>query len=180
MKNIVLVGFMGTGKTEVSKILAQRLKRPRFCTDDMIEFKAGEKIAKIFELEGEVYFRRLEADVIKAVSKDKNIIIDAGGGVVIDEHNVRHLKEHGVVFCLTARPEVILERTKAYTHRPILNAEDPYAKINELLGTRAEYYKRADYSIDTSDMTPDQVADKVLETMEGHEAAKKHSLIFTA
>lgn len=179
MKNIVLVGFMGTGKTEVSKTLALRLKKQRLCMDDMIEWKVGKPISRIFEEDGEAYFRKVESEIAIAVSKDKEVIIDAGGGVLIDEQNVKRLKEHGAIFCLTAGPEVILERTKRYIHRPLLNADKPLDRIKNLLRERAEYYKRADYTIDTSDITPDEVADRIIAIMEGIESEKKKHLIFT-
>lgn len=179
MKNIVLVGFMGTGKTVVSKILASRLKKQRLCIDDMIEWKTGEPISRIFKENGEPYFRKVESEIVSAVSKDKEVVIDAGGGVVINEQNVKHLKEHGVIFCLTASPEVILERTKGYTHRPLLNAGEPSQRIRELLKERAEYYQLADYTIDTSDLTPDEVADRIIKIMEEQESEKKRHLIFT-
>jgi len=180
MKNIVLVGFMGTGKTEVGKILAQRLKRQRLCIDDMIEWKMGKPIASIFKEDGEEYFRKIESEIVKAASKDKDVVIDAGGGVVMDEINVRRLRERGVIFCFTARPEVILERTKAYSHRPLLNTEDPVASIAELMKQRSEYYKRADYTIETSDITPNEIADKVIKVMEEEpEHSHKGHLIFS-
>ncbi len=166
MKNIVLVGFMGTGKTRVGKILATRLKRQRLCLDDMIEWKVGKPISKIFEEDGEPIFRKIESEAVKAVSRDKNSIIDTGGGVVINEDNIRRLKEHGVVICFFARPEVIYERTKAETHRPLLDTPDPVSSIGELLRKRQAYYDRADYKIDTSDITAEEAAEKVIAIME--------------
>ena len=165
MKNIVLVGFMGTGKTRVGKLLAAQLKWQRLCLDDMIEWKVGKPIADIFTEDGEEYFRKAESEVAKAAAHDRKVIIDAGGGVVIDSKNVIRLKEHGVMFCLTATPEVIYERTKTHGHRPLLNVDDPVAKIDDLLKKRDEFYKRADYIIDTSDLTPEEVVDNILTTM---------------
>jgi shikimate kinase len=170
---------MGTGKTAVSKQLATQLKRQRLCIDDMIEWKVGKPIARIFEEDGEEFFRKVESDIAVAISKDKNVIIDAGGGVVINEVNVKRLKEHSVVICLTAQPEAILERTKGYRHRPLLNSENPLDSIQRLLAERQEYYKRADYTIDTSDISIEEVCDKVLKIMEEAEASKKHHLVFT-
>ena len=170
MKNIVLIGFMGTGKTVVSKILAPRLKRQRLCIDDMIEWKVGKPIPRIFAEDGEPYFRKIESEMVAVVSKDRNVVIDAGGGVVMDEHNIKRLREHGVLFCLTARGDIILERTRKYMRvRPLLNTENPLKKIEDLLKERQEYYKRTDHTIDTSDITSDEVADKIIETMEGEE-----------
>jgi len=166
MKNIVLVGFMGTGKTRVGKLLANQLKWQRLSLDDMIEWKVGKPIAKIFTEDGEKYFRKVEVGVVKAASRDKKVVIDAGGGVVIDEKNVARLKYHGVMFCLTATPEVIYERTKSHNHRPLLNVDDPVAKIDDLLKKRDEFYKRADHIINTSELTPEEVADNILSIME--------------
>jgi len=177
MKNIVLVGFMGTGKTEVGKILASRLKRQRLCIDDMIEWKVGKPITRIFQEDGEGYFRKLESEIVAAAAKNKNVVIDAGGGVVINEQNVRRLKEHGVIICLTARADVILQRTKGYIHRPLLNTQDPLASIKMLLEERAEYYKRADHTIDTSDMKLDEVAGRIMSIMEEPEPDKKAHII---
>jgi shikimate kinase len=179
MKNIVLVGFMGTGKTEVSKILALRLKRQRLCLDDMIEWKEGKPISRIFEEDGETYFRKVESEVVAAVSKDRDVIIDAGGGVVINESNVKRLKENGILFCLTARPEVILERTKRYNHRPLLADENSLERIKTLLTQRQQYYARADHTIDTSDISCDEVADIIIKIAEEADAEKKPHFIFT-
>lgn len=179
MKNIILVGFMGTGKTEVSKILAATLQRQRLCTDDMIEWKVGKPIHRIFEEDGEDYFRKVEADIVAVVARDKNAIIDAGGGVVINENNVRRLKEHGVVICLYARPQVIVERTSGYSHRPLLNVDDPVSKIRELLDKRKQYYDRADYTIDTSDLTLQDIAEKIVHFAQEAESARRPHFAFT-
>ena len=165
MKNIILTGFMGTGKTEASKILAERLKKQRLCLDDMIEWKVGKPISEIFEQNGETYFRRIESEMVSSVSKDRDVIIDAGGGAIINEQNYRRLKEHGVIFCLSASVDTILERTKHYRHRPLLNAPDPKEKVEKLLARREKFYKKADYTIDTTALTSEETADKILEYM---------------
>ena len=166
MKNIVLVGFMGTGKTRVGKLLATQLKRQRLCLDDMIEWKVGKPIAKIFQEDGEKFFREIESEIVKAASHDKNVVIDAGGGVVVDMNNIKRLKEHGIVICLIARPEVIYERTKGSIHRPLLNTPDPVSSIRELLSKREEYYRGADYTVDTSDISPEEIVSKILNIMD--------------
>jgi shikimate kinase len=166
MKNIVLVGFMGTGKTAVGKLLAARLKKQRLCLDDMIEWKIGKPIVDIFEQDGEAFFRKVEKDIVKSASHDKDAVIDAGGGVVIDEENVKRLKEHGVVICLRARPEVIYERTKGLLHRPLLNTPNPVENIRILLDKREQYYSRADYTIDTSELSPDEVVERIIDILE--------------
>lgn len=160
--NIVLVGFMGTGKTEVSKSLANVLKLRRLSIDDMIEHKECKTIEMIFSQYGETYFRRVESEIVESVSKEKNVIIDTGGGVVIDEYNVTNLKKHGIIVCLSANPEIIYERVKGYARRPLLNGEDQLAKIKELLIKRKEYYNRADYTIDTSNLSLNEVVDAIV------------------
>ncbi len=173
MKNIVLTGFMGTGKTEVSKILAERLKRQRLCLDDMIEWKVGKPISEIFEQDGEAYFRKIESEMVATASKDKDVIIDAGGGAIINENNLKRLKEHGIIFCLTASVNTILERTKRYTHRPLLNVVAPNKRISELLEQRQKFYQKADYTIDTTNLTLEEAADKIIKQMESLEKEQK-------
>jgi shikimate kinase len=163
MKNIVLVGFMGTGKTAVARELARRLKREFVSLDELIEKKENRPIIKIFAESGENYFRDVESQVVKEVSGKENLVIDVGGGVVVREENVANLKKKGILICLKASPEVILERTKHAKHRPLLNVPNPKEKIQELLNKRAPYYSRADYSVDTSDLSIQEVVEKTLE-----------------
>jgi len=163
MKNIVLVGFMGGGKTSVGKSIRDTLKMRLVNTDDLIEKKEGMSIAGIFAKKGESYFRKLEREIVKEISKSENSIIDTGGGVVINEDNVKDLKKNGLIFCLNATPEEILRRTKRYVHRPLLNVDDPLTEIKELLNKRKEYYKRADYQIDTNGKSIEEVAKEIIE-----------------
>jgi len=163
MKNIILVGFMGTGKTAVGKGLAARLKMKFVDMDDLIEEREGMKIPDIFASKGEPYFRRVEKEVAKEVSARSGLVVAAGGGAVIDQENVKNLKSSGVMVCLTATADKIFERTKAHTHRPLLNVSDPKEKISELLAKRAEYYARADCRIDTTDLSVDEVVKKIAE-----------------
>lgn len=162
MKNIILVGFMGTGKTTVGKALARRLKMKFVDMDDLVEGQEGMKIPDIFASKGEPYFRSVEKDVAKEVSAQSGLVIAAGGGALIDEENVNNLKSSGVMVCLTATADKIFERIKAHTHRPLLNVSDSKEKISELLAKRADYYARADYRIDTSRISVEEVVDKIL------------------
>ncbi|MBU0634970.1 MAG: shikimate kinase [Candidatus Omnitrophica bacterium] len=161
-KNIVLVGFMGTGKTTVARILAQKLKRQFVDLDDIIENGEGRTIADIFREKGQAYFRKIEKDAVCAVSKNTGMIIACGGGVVLDSENVSRLKDKGVMICLTATAEVISERTKSFSHRPLLNTDEAKTKIEELLKARKADYAKADHTIDTSSLTVEQVAEKIL------------------
>ncbi len=169
MKNIVLVGFMGTGKTTVGKLIAQNLNRQFIATDDLIVKKAHMSINDIFEKRGEPYFRELERDVIVEVSKKHSVVIDAGGGVVINELNVKDLKANGIIFCLNATAPEILKRVEKYKHRPLLNGLEivgqignQLLEIRRLLKEREEYYKRADYQIDTNGKSIKEVSQGII------------------
>lgn len=162
MKNIVLVGFMGTGKTTVGKNLAQLAGMKYISTDDIIVEREAMPIADIFSKKGEMYFRCLEKDVIREISNMDNVVIDTGGGVVTNPENVKNLKEKGVLVCLWSSPEDVYARTKKYTNRPLLNVEDPLKKIKELLEKRKPYYEQADYHINTSEVSIDEAVKAVL------------------
>ena len=162
MKNIVLIGFMGTGKTAVAKGVARVSGFAYISTDDLIEKKEGKLINEIFSSKGEPYFRQVEKDIVREVSAMDDIVIDAGGGVVLDPENVKNLKNKGVLVCLWAEPKDIFERTKRHTHRPLLNVKDPLRKITELLDKRRPYYERADYHINTSSVSIADTVDSIL------------------
>ena len=130
--------------------------------DDIIEKREGMKISDIFEKKGQPYFRDVEKEVTKDISKQLNLVIAAGGGVVIDEENVKNLKSNGIMICLTASPDKILERTKGYLHRPLLNVPEPSKRVSELLAKRAQYYARADHQIDTTNLNIDEIVQKIL------------------
>jgi len=163
MKNIYLVGFMGTGKTAIGRELAKKLNKDFFDLDEIIEEREKRKITEIFSQDGETYFRKIERETLLEFSQEKGKIIGCGGGVVLDSQNIQKMKETGIIICFTASPEIILERTKRYRHRPLLNVEDPLKKIKELLDFRRPYYKRGDYTIDTSNLNISEVVDKILE-----------------
>ncbi|MFA6320410.1 MAG: shikimate kinase [Candidatus Omnitrophota bacterium] len=161
MKNIVLVGFMGTGKTTIAIQLANKLGMRYVSTDDMIEKREKRTINEIFTKSGEEYFRDVESDVVREISQAEGLVVDAGGGVVIREENLVNLKSSGIVICLTADEDTIMERTKKYKHRPLLNVEDPKQKIRALLAKRAPFYAKADHFIDTGEFTARQVIEKI-------------------
>ena len=161
MRNIVLVGFMGTGKTAVAKELSRKFGMKYISTDDIIEEIEKIKISNIFSEKGEDYFRKVEKRVIRDVSLMENVVVDAGGGVSIDPENIENLKKKGTIICLWAAPEVILERTKKYAHRPLLNVDNPLVKIGELLEKRKPFYERADHHIVTSKMSLEGVVSEI-------------------
>ncbi len=162
MKNIVLLGFMGTGKTAVGKRVAEKLEMEYLDIDDLIEKEAGMSISEVFSRFGEEYFRNLESKIAGQVSAYENKVIAAGGGIVLRKENLDNLRRSGILICLTARPEVILERTKKEHHRPLLEVDYPLETIKELLAYRAPFYAQADHSLDTSDLTVEQVVEKVI------------------
>lgn len=154
---------MGTGKTTIATALANKFKMRYVSTDGLIEKKEKRTINEIFTKSGEDYFRDVEAEVVREVSAMENMVIDTGGGVVIREENLANLKANGTVICLTADDETIIERTKKYKHRPLLNVEDPKRKVRDLLAKRAGLYAKADHCIDTGKLTVKQVIDKISE-----------------
>jgi shikimate kinase len=162
MNNIILVGFMGTGKSVVGKKLAAKLNRDFVELDDIIETREKMPIKDIFEKKGEPYFRLVEKEVVKEASQRKNIVISAGGGAIIDEENFKNLKNSGTIICLKASPETILKRTIDLKTRPLLNVPDPKKKIEELLKKREPYYNKADFNIDTDSLS---IVDIVLNIM---------------
>jgi shikimate kinase len=160
--NIILTGFMGTGKSEVGKLLAKRLQREFLDSDVLIERAAGQPIARIFAERGEPHFRELEKQVIRQVCQEQGAVIATGGGAIVNTDNASCLKESGTVICLTASPEVIVQRLQDNNDRPLLQGEEPLTKIRSLLTDRAEAYARADVVIDTSPLTPGEVVDAIL------------------
>ncbi len=163
MNNIYLVGFMGTGKTVTGRALAKKLSRKYVDLDELIEEKEKMGIPEIFSKNGEAYFRRLEKEALKNISNDKEIIVSCGGGIVIDKDNIDIMKKTGTIFCLAASADVILKRTSAFNNRPLLNVANPKEKIESLLKERAPFYALADETIDTSQLSAVDTANKIME-----------------
>ena len=164
--NIYIVGFMGTGKNVVGKEVARQLKQQFVDLDSLIEQQEEKQIPQIFTEDGEEYFRGVEKNILLKISMGINLVVSCGGGIVLDKENIQIMKKTGVVICLSARPEVIIARTKGYRHRPLLNVENPAERISELLEIRAPFYAQANYTIDTSDLPISEVVNKILEYVE--------------
>ena len=167
MDNIILVGFMASGKSRVGRILSQRTGMPLVDADTVIVERAGKSIERIFADEGEAAFRALERAVISDLCSRSGQVISAGGGAFVDPANRREMLSGGTVFCLQARPETIYQRLKADNDsgqavRPLLAGPDPLERIRELLAQRAEAYGRAHHCIDTDELTPEEVAEQIL------------------
>ncbi|MFN3740058.1 MAG: shikimate kinase [Thermodesulfovibrionales bacterium] len=166
MKNIVLTGFMGTGKTEVGRLLAMRLGYKFIDADSVIEEEQKMPITEIFKKFGEPYFRDIESNVIKRLSDMEGVVISTGGGAVLREENMNNLRKKGVIICLMASPKTIFERTKNDTSRPLLQVNDPLQRIKELLNMRRPYYEKADIMIDTDRKTPEEVAEEIIKKIQ--------------
>lgn len=156
---------MGTGKTSSGKALAKKLKMKFVDTDGEIEAKAGMKIGEIFEEFGEPRFRELEREEVQRVSARDGLVVSAGGGVILFEENVRELKKNGIIICLHSTPEKIFARIKHDKHRPLLNVPNPEKRIEELLEKRAPLYAKADYFLDTTNLSVEQAAEKIMELL---------------
>ncbi len=161
-KNIALVGLMGAGKTAVSRLLAQTLKRRLVSTDELIIQREKLSVTQIFATKGEPYFRELERKAVIELALENDLVIDCGGGIVLQEENIQNLKKSSVIIYLKASVDVLHERTKNQRHRPLLNVADPKAKIQELLLSREPFYAKADHMIDTSGKTANEVTEEVI------------------
>jgi len=162
--NIVLTGFMCTGKTSVGKLLAEKLGYQFVDTDDLIEQRVGMKISDIFAVYGEPYFRDVETEVVKEVAKKDKFVISTGGGVVLRKVNMDELRKNGIIINLTAKPETIYNRLKNQPGvRPLLNKPNPMNEIIKLLSQREEYYKNCDLRIETDNFTVEQIVQQILD-----------------
>ena len=161
-RNLVLVGFMGTGKSAVGRRVAALAAAPFLDMDAELERRAGKSIARIFAEDGEPAFRDQEARLAEEWGRKQGAVISCGGGVVLREANLRALGANGLLVCLTARPDVILARTAHSKKRPLLADADPERKIRDLLAARAPYYAAIPVQFDTSGRAPEELAAQVL------------------
>lgn len=165
-RNIVLTGFMGTGKSRVGKVLAEKLGYVFIDVDARIEAAQKMTISEIFEREGEAGFREIEAGMIRTIAAAEGAVIATGGGAVLRRDNVENLSRKGVIVCLVATPETILSRTGASNDRPLLRTGDPLATIRQLLASRRPYYEKAGIIIDTEGKSPLVIAEEILSEVE--------------
>lgn len=163
MKNIVLTGFMGVGKTAVGRELANILGWKFIDMDEEIVKTQNLSISEIFSNSGEAVFRDLETEMIRETVEKNNIIISTGGGAILRQENVDFLSSNGIIVCLTARPETILDRTSRSSKRPLLNVDDPLERVKALMESRKPFYEKADFMMDTEEKTPLQIAREILE-----------------
>jgi shikimate kinase len=147
--NLALIGFMGTGKTSVGRLVADQLGFEFLDTDELIQIRAGRTIADIFAKEGEPAFRQLERQVVQELSNREKTVIATGGGLPTNAENLAALKSFALVICLWASAEKIWERVRNQSHRPLLHDADPQKKIRDLLAVRKPFYHQADVLINT-------------------------------
>jgi shikimate kinase len=162
IQNLALIGFMGTGKSSVGRTVAAQLHFSFVDTDEMIQSRAGKTIPEIFAQAGETVFRGLEAQLVEELSRAERIVISAGGGLGANESNLASLKQHALVVCLWASPEMIWERVRGQNHRPLLQEGDPLGKIRQLLSVREPIYRQADVLVNTEQRSSKEVAQHVL------------------
>ncbi|MCX7912859.1 MAG: shikimate kinase [Dehalococcoidales bacterium] len=168
--SIALIGFMGTGKSTVGRALAARLGKEFIELDALIEMEAGKTITEIFHTEGEIGFREREIEMTRRIAGRKNAVIACGGGIVLNKINIDRLRQECIIVCLTASPSVILRRTAAGRDRPLLESADRPAQISTLLRRRRPLYEQAaDFSVNTSRMSPDSVVKHIIEGLKRYE-----------
>ncbi len=161
--NIILTGFMGSGKSSVGREVARRLNRPFVDMDGEIERRAGKAISRLFAEDGEAKFREIEADLCAELSRRDGLVIATGGGALVDAGNRRRMIACGPAFCLTAGVDTLLARLAAAQDRPLLDVTDRRAEIERLLAGRQEAYAAIPRQIDTTDLAVDEIAARVIE-----------------
>ena len=163
--NIVLIGYRGTGKSTVARLLGKRLRRPVVSTDAEVIARAKLSIPEIVEQSGWDHFRNLESAVCQSLTDKDELVIDTGGGVILRDENVAALKAHGVTVWLTAEVPTIVSRIGRDTQRPSLSGTKTFVEeIEEILNTRGPKYKAAaDYVIPTDQSSPGQITNLILQ-----------------
>ncbi|SHG66855.1 shikimate kinase [Thermosyntropha lipolytica DSM 11003] len=172
-KNIVLIGFMGTGKSSIGIKLAEKLNMKFVDMDREIEKLTGMTVAELFRRHGEIRFRSEEKLMAQKLSRQKNLVIATGGGVVLKEENIKALRENGILICLTAHPEDIFERVRRKRNqRPLLKKNLQIEDIEAMLKERAPFYAVADLEVNTSGREIDEVVEEIISYIKKLEAER--------
>ena len=168
--NLVLVGYRGTGKSTVAQLLWRKLQRDVVVLDAEIERQMGRTIRELVEHKGWDAFRAIEARICGELAALDNVIIDAGGGVVLRDENVANLRRNGRIFWLTASTPIIAARIGGDTNRPSLTGDKSFVdEIEDVLAVRRPLYQRAaEAQFDTDTKTPDEVANCIVAHLAGH------------
>lgn len=156
-RNIIITGFMGTGKTTVGRCVAEHLQRRFVDTDDKIVESAGKPIPQIFAEDGEAAFRHIERRVCRFYAGQRWLVIATGGGMLVDESNLRVMIASGFVVCLNAAPDAIRERLAGETGRPLFSGD-----WESLLEKRRPAYAKIPHQIDTTGKAPDKIAQEII------------------
>ena len=171
--NVVMVGFMGSGKTAVGRRLAQRLGYRFLDTDHFIETQLGRTINDIFAAEGEGYFRQIESNMAENLKELDNHVISTGGGLVVTPGNLERLKKAGIVVFLKAEVDDILARLSRDNKRPMLKGHDLKERVTSLLSERQPYYEQCDITVPTGGKGVNRVAGEIIRLMGEHQAEQK-------
>ncbi|WP_442603843.1 shikimate kinase [Paenibacillus sp. KN14-4R] len=166
INNIMLIGFMGTGKSTIGNKLAEKLGWTFVDTDQKLVKQAGKSISQIFEESGEGYFRKLESEVICQVLEGKNQVVSLGGGAVLNPDNCLHMQKNGCVITLTAPLDTIVERVQGDSGRPLLQG-DVRQRVVTMMEQRKGLYDFSDFSIDTSTSSLDEIVDLIKDMVSG-------------
>ena len=161
-RHIYLIGFMGTGKSTVSRALHRSLAWNEIDVDTVIETEQQTKITDIFAEHGEAYFRDIETACLKSLSERESAIISCGGGAVLCSENVEIMQASGTIVLLTATPETVYQRVKHSTNRPVLNGNMNVEFITELMEKRREAYEKASQvQVSTDGKSPEEIAKEI-------------------
>ncbi|WP_216831713.1 shikimate kinase [Alkalihalobacterium elongatum] len=166
--NIFLTGFMGAGKSSVGKILAQNIKFRLVDTDEWIESTLGKSISSIFSEEGEAAFRSYETNALNSLPTG-DLIVTTGGGIVVNEHNRKIMRDKGIIIYLHCDIEEVLKRTRGDTTRPLLQNKTK-EQVNELFKQRKSYYEDAHYQIDTTNLTINEIVEQIILIVNEHKS----------
>ncbi|MBA4387004.1 MAG: shikimate kinase [Verrucomicrobia bacterium] len=159
--NIVLVGFMGTGKTAVGMALASELNLRFLDMDSVIVQREKKPIPQIFAENGEPYFRALERNLVGELAEQSGLVVATGGGIVLNPGNIADFARTGLVVCLSATPGAILKRVEHDTNRPLLAGGDKMKKITDLLNTRRHLYDAIPCQVDTTNLTVKEITGRI-------------------
>ena len=170
--NLVLIGFMGVGKSRIGKMCARRLGYAFQDSDAVIEERVGCPIPDLFAREGEAAFRAREREIIAELSAQRGLVLSTGGGAVLNPENVANLRASGVIILLSASPETIYWRVGDLKSRPLLaDAPNPLARIRDMMAERSECYRQAAHHVvDSTRRTPGSVVREVLALYESYRA----------
>jgi Shikimate kinase len=164
--NIVLIGFMGVGKSTVSEYLGKRYSMKTVEMDQIIEERKKMSIPDIFKTYGEEYFRDLETELLKELQSERNVVISCGGGTALRECNVAEMKKNGRVVLLTASPKLIYSRVKDIDDRPVLYGRKTVEGISELMEERREKYEAAaDIVIQTDNKSVSTICEELMHSL---------------